>query len=1721
MAFAAPQSPVTPTDSAIPTATSGSASTEETVPILVRFKPGVLRSEVDAAIKATGGASMREHAQLGLRVVEVPAAAQEAVLTAYARHPLVRSAEPAHRVTAAGSPNDPLYAQQWALPKISWDKAYGVIPILGSAKIAVLDTGIDATQPDLIGRLSLGTSFVGGVATTDLNGHGTEVAGIAAANVNNLVGMAGVAFSGASVVPVQVLHTDGTGWDSDVVSGVLWAADNGAQVILMSFSSTAFSSALQDAVNYAWSKGAIVIAAAGNQGSTAASYPAGMANVIGVAATDANDAVTAISNTGSAAVAAPGVDIYATAPAASYVKISGTSPAAAETAGLAALLIASGKSNSAASAQIRGATDPIAGRSFGRINVAKALGAPVTPPPTPAPTATPPPGPTPTYTIGAVNFMRLRQVNATGQENYIYTSGDVIYPDANVTPAGTHYKVVVTDAAGTPHGSFSCGTAPFTGASNTYTVQSTDPVSNASDWTFTINQYSATDTTCTGTITNTDHLAFDVAKATAYTDSSLSTTATQYSSGDTAYVVIQGVQQSQTDYSTIWIPTGFTDLTATCHNTTGSDQPDTSSVGRLPSPAGSFLQYPPGASGDPWNLLANYDSTGQACPLTTPGQWQIKVQKNSTHFVTLNAFTVVAAARGTLVVTKNTVGGNGVFTFTTSDGPGGPPATFSITTTGPLTAGVGSATFAVNAGTYTITEQVPADFVLSGAGCPAPIGMSPTVTVAVASGGTSSCSYSDTKRATLTVTKNTQGGNGTFTFNTNGGTGSGLPATFTISTTGNVTTGAGATTFTVAPGTYAITEIVPSSFVLLSASCSPGTSGTSATVTVAIPMGTTSGSCAFSDAASGSVVVTKSAQGGDGSFTFTLTGGPQSVTMSATINTILGTGTTTFSALAVGSYDVSETVPSSFYAVGPTTCPAVVSGGSPPPTCSFTDKKRGQILITKNTYGGDGSFTFTLTGGPENVSQTATITTTAFVGTTSFTGLAPGLYSVSESVPGSFYPAGATQCSATVESGGTTMCTFTNDLRGSVVVTKNTVGGNGSFTFTLTGGPETVSATVTLSTSGPTTAGTGTATFSGLAPGSYAVTEGANADFVPVANVTTCSAMVVAGQAFVCPFANNARGSIVVTKNTVGGTGSFTFTLTGGPESVSATATISTSGTTMSASGTATFGGLTPGATYTVSEGANASFTPSGFTTCVAVIPAGGSFPCSFTNNANGSVVVTKNTTGGQGVFTFTLSGGPNSASAAATITTVGGTGTATFSNLPPSPTASYTVSEAANASFSAMGPTSCAVTVSAGAPSGCSFSNVALGSVVVTKNTVGGNGSFTFVLSNSVTMSATVTTTNNTGSTTFSALAPGTFTLSEIVDSGFVFASATCSAGVLPPPPPPLGPSGSGPITLTVSAGMQTDCSFTNNARGQIVVTKNTTGGNGSFTFTLTGGPETVSATGSISTSNGTGTFTFSNLAPSPTASYTVSEAANASFSAVGPTSCVTTVSPGASSGCSFSNVALGSIVVTKNTVGGNGSFTFTLRSGTMTATATISTVAGSGTVTFSGVAPGTFTVSEGVNASFAPMGSTTCSVNVPPGGTATCSFTNVKKNEGFMTGGGQIKTDDKSEANFGGNARGTAGVPSTAKGHFNYLDHDRLHLDGKVTAILAVDPSQQEMWFCFTDDKSGNQYTVRWRDVDEPNQGKDKLGLWSGCELTPTPPIQATNNPVDKGNVQWHPPH
>jgi hypothetical protein len=380
----------------------------DTVQIIVKFKASdditafaaaVQGSDnitpIAAAIQASGGRGLRDLPQLRTRVISVPANAAENVLAAFARDPSVERATKAIKFHQAGTPDDPGYTQQWALPRIAWDQVYGTTPITGSATIAVLDTGVDAGHPDLAGRMGSGQSFVNGNANSDPNGHGTALAGIAAANVNNAMGVAGVAYAGVTVSSVQVLQPDGTGWDSDVIAGVVWAADNGAKVILMGFSSADYSSALADALQYAWSKGVVLVAATGNDSSSAPSYPAGMENVLGVASTDQDDNVAAYSNTGSACVAAPGLDIYTTMAGGNYGSISGTSAAAAETAGLAALLVASGQSNDYIYNQVRGAVDPITDQSFGRINVATAMGEAVTPPPSPPPAPPPPPGPTP------------------------------------------------------------------------------------------------------------------------------------------------------------------------------------------------------------------------------------------------------------------------------------------------------------------------------------------------------------------------------------------------------------------------------------------------------------------------------------------------------------------------------------------------------------------------------------------------------------------------------------------------------------------------------------------------------------------------------------------------------------------------------------------------------------------------------------------------------------------------------------------------------------------------------------------------------------------------------------------------------------------------------------------------------------------------------------------------------------------------------------------------------------------------------------------------------------------------------------------------------------------------------------------------------------------------------------------------------------------------------
>jgi subtilisin family serine protease len=203
--------------------------------------------------------------------------------------------------------------------------------------------------------------------------------GIVGAATDNGVGMAGIGYSGVKIMPVTVLGADGTGTDSNIVSGVTYAADHGANVILMAFSNPGYSQDLQDAINYAWSKGAVVVAAAGNDGSTTVNYPAGDQGVVGVANTDQNDQLNLSSNDGQDVfMAAPGTDIYTTAPGDSYTTITGTSASAAEVAGAAALMEANDPSvtNGVIVNRLAADADPLANGETagnGRLNLYRAI----------------------------------------------------------------------------------------------------------------------------------------------------------------------------------------------------------------------------------------------------------------------------------------------------------------------------------------------------------------------------------------------------------------------------------------------------------------------------------------------------------------------------------------------------------------------------------------------------------------------------------------------------------------------------------------------------------------------------------------------------------------------------------------------------------------------------------------------------------------------------------------------------------------------------------------------------------------------------------------------------------------------------------------------------------------------------------------------------------------------------------------------------------------------------------------------------------------------------------------------------------------------------------------------------------------------------------------------------------------------------------------------------
>jgi subtilisin family serine protease len=281
----------------------------------------------------------------------------------------------------------------WGVERIGAPKVWGTFTGSGVV-VAVIDTGVQTTHPDLSGVTVAGYDFVNSdVDAMDDNGHGTHVAGIVAA-VNNSAGTVGAA-NGAKIMPVKVLNESGYGYLSDVVKGIYYATDNGARVINLSLGTTSDSDSLRKAVDYAYSKGVVVVAAAGNSASGACAYPAAYASVICVVATDTQNKLASFSNYGGE-IAAPGVSNYSTYINSQYARLSGTSMASPHVAGAAALIMQQCKCGASQVRERMHTTavdlgspgiDGIFG--YGMVDVVAATA--VTPTPTEVPTLTPTP----------------------------------------------------------------------------------------------------------------------------------------------------------------------------------------------------------------------------------------------------------------------------------------------------------------------------------------------------------------------------------------------------------------------------------------------------------------------------------------------------------------------------------------------------------------------------------------------------------------------------------------------------------------------------------------------------------------------------------------------------------------------------------------------------------------------------------------------------------------------------------------------------------------------------------------------------------------------------------------------------------------------------------------------------------------------------------------------------------------------------------------------------------------------------------------------------------------------------------------------------------------------------------------------------------------------------------------------------------------------------------
>jgi subtilisin family serine protease len=372
-----PAGPSTQPLAELPAQSSPSTVRYEPGRLAVAFVPGTTARRAARVLANTGVEVEQATPAIAAYLVRVEPSRREATRRRLLASPAVLSAdrEPIASVLET-IPSDPLWPQAWGLQLAGFPAAWDLSRGSPRLVVAVVDTGVDPTQPELKGALVPGYDFVNSDADPrDDHGHGTAVAGVIAARADNATGTTGACWR-CAIMPIKVLGADGVGDDSLIAAGIIWAADHGARVINLSLGGPGTTQVLAEAIAYATAKGALVVGAAGNSGTSVPFYPAADANALSVAGTTRNDKPYEWTNRGDwVDVAAPGCNPTIDR-GERYVVFCGTSAATPLVAGLAALALSRSAelTPQALEQQIEGAALPLPGLvRYGRLRAGQTL----------------------------------------------------------------------------------------------------------------------------------------------------------------------------------------------------------------------------------------------------------------------------------------------------------------------------------------------------------------------------------------------------------------------------------------------------------------------------------------------------------------------------------------------------------------------------------------------------------------------------------------------------------------------------------------------------------------------------------------------------------------------------------------------------------------------------------------------------------------------------------------------------------------------------------------------------------------------------------------------------------------------------------------------------------------------------------------------------------------------------------------------------------------------------------------------------------------------------------------------------------------------------------------------------------------------------------------------------------------------------------------------------